>query len=135
VEGVASAEAALLTAPTAFGDVGRIEQTSTTNVNDVGSIRLIAGLRYNFIGLVEGGATKDKAHADCRRHQALEQIRGQTQYRALAAKVKLVDESLPEADKILATVTADLEARRTTAPEATATRLRVEELHRISSDT
>lgn len=135
VEGVASAEAALLTAPTAFGDFGRIEQTSTTAVNDVGSIRLIAGMRYNFIGLLEGSATKGRAHADCRRHEALESIRGQTLYRALAAKQKIIDAALPDADKLLAAVTADLEARRITAPEATATRLRVEELHRISSDT
>jgi hypothetical protein len=135
VEGVASAEAALLTAPQAFGEVGRIEQTSTTAVNDVGSIRLIAGVRYNFIGLLEGSATKDRAHADCRRHEALESIRGQTLYRALAAKLKIIDAALPDADKVLAGVTAELEARRTTAPEATATRLRVEELHRISSDT
>jgi hypothetical protein len=134
VQGVASAEAALLRSPVAFGEFGRIEQTSTTAAQDVGQLRLIAGLRYNFIGIVEGGATTDRAAADCRRHQALEGIRGQTQYRAVAARLKIIDDALPEADKVLAGVTADLEARRTTVPEATAMRLRVEELHRISSD-
>src|SRR5262249_9473281 len=46
----------------------------------------------------------------------------------------VLDEALGEAEKILKSQTADLEARRTTAQEATATRLRVEELRALSAD-
>lgn len=42
---------------------------------------------------------------------------------------------MPEAEKLLAQANSDLGARRTTAQEATATRLRVEELRRLALDT
>jgi hypothetical protein len=119
-----------------FAEIGRLEQPSNSiNPVEVGELRFIGGVRYRLTGVLEGNATKARARAECRRHQALAQIRGQTAYRALEAKAKLLDGALPEADKILAQVNADFEARRTTAPEATATRLRVEELRRIASDT
>ena len=47
----------------------------------------------------------------------------------------MLDLALVEAEKILAQTTADLDARRTTAQEATATRLRVEELRRLAAQT
>jgi hypothetical protein len=83
----------------------------------------------------QGLANKDHGHADCRRHHALEQVRGETHARALAAKAKVLDAALAEAEQILKAVEADLEGRRTTAQEATATRLRVEELRALSADT
>ena len=137
VEGAASAEAALLYAPDVFAEIGRIEQASSSSVpgTDVGTYRFIGGIRWRLSGLYEASATKGRANADCRRHKALEQIRGQTLFTALDAKVKVIDAALPEAEKILAQVNADFEARRTTAPEATATRLRVEDLRRLSADT
>ncbi|MBX3159000.1 MAG: hypothetical protein KF773_23740 [Deltaproteobacteria bacterium] len=136
VVGRASADAALMYAPQVFAEIGRLEQPSNSiNPVEVGEFRFIGGVRYRLTGILEGNATKERAFAECRRHQALEQIRGQTLYRALDAKAKLLDGALPEAEKILAQVNADFEARRTTAPEATATRLRVEELRRIANDT
>jgi hypothetical protein len=123
-------------APQVFGEIGRLEQPSNSiNPVEVGEFRFIGGLRYRLTGILEGSATKSRASAECRRHQALEQIRGQTLYRALEAKAKILEGALPEADKILAQVNTDFDARRTTAPEATATRLRVEDLRRVSNDT
>jgi hypothetical protein len=137
VEGVASAESAVMFAPEVFGQFGKIEQASTSvqPAVDPGSTRFIGGVRWRLTGLYEGAATRARAKADCRRHTALEQIRGETLYRALEARVKVIDGALPEAEKLLGQVGADLDARRTTAQEATATRLRVEELRRISTET
>jgi hypothetical protein len=136
VEGVAAAQGALKLAPQVFTEFGYIEQSIASTNPDVqgNGLRLLAGLKYQLTGIYEGSVIKDRASADCRRHQALEQVRGETQYRALDARVHVLDAAIAETDKLLATVTADLEARRTTAQEATATRLRVEELRQLSTD-
>ena len=136
VEGVAAAQSALKLAPQAFSEFGYIEQSiaSTNPALQGNGLRLAAGLKYQLTGLYEGPVIQDHAKADCRRHQALEQVRGETLYRALDARVKVLDAALVEADKLLAAVTADLEARRTTAQEATAMRLRVEELRQLSTE-
>ena len=137
VEGVASAEAAIMFAPEVFGQFGKIEQASTSvqPAVDAGSTRFIGGVRWRLSGIYEGAATRARAKADCRRHTALEQIRGETLYRALEARAKVIDGAMQEAEKILGQVGADMEARRTTAQEATATRLRVEELRRLATET
>ena len=137
VEGVASAEAAIMFSPEVFAQFGKIEQASTSvqPAVDPGSTRFIGGVRWRLSGIYEGAATRARAKADCRRHTALEQIRGETLYRALAARAKVIDGALPDAEKLLGQVSADMEARRTTAQEATATRLRVEELRRIATET
>jgi hypothetical protein len=137
VENAASAESAVLSFPEVFADVGRIEQSSQSVQpgDQPGDIRFIGGLRWRLSGIYEGSAVRGRAKAECKRHTALEQIRGETLYRAFEARANVIDQAMPEAEKILRTVSADLDARRTTAQEATATRLRVEELRRISTDT
>jgi hypothetical protein len=137
VEGVADAESAVLFAPEIFADFGRIEQSSVSVQpgQDPGTLRLIAGARLSLSGIYQGIQTRGRAKAECKRHTALEQIRGETLFRAFEARANVLDAALPEAEKLLATVTSDLEARRTTAQEATATRLRVEELRRVSTET
>jgi hypothetical protein len=136
VEGVASATAAPLVAPEAFGQFGYIEQApfainpSTTSDN----LRAIGGVRYSLTNLYGGLAWKDRGHADCRRHSALLRVRGASAARALAARVAVYDDAQPEADKIMNEVESDMQARRTTAQEATATRLRVEELRALTAD-
>lgn len=137
VQGVASAESALLFSPELFARFGYIEQSAATASPDVSeeNARFIGGIRYKVSGIYEGFAVKNRAKADCRRHQALEQVRGGTLYRALEARAKVLEDALGEAEKLLRQTNADLEARRTTAQEATATRLRVDELRRIATDT
>src|SRR6187402_427353 len=67
--------------------------------------------------------------------QAFEHVRGETIFRALEARAKVLEEALPQAEKMLAQSTADFEARRSTAQEATATRVRVEDLRRTAMET
>ncbi|MDB4953924.1 MAG: hypothetical protein JWO36_1493 [Myxococcales bacterium] len=136
VEGVASATSAALVAPQLFGQFGYVEQPPfAINPSTNSGLRLIAGVRFSFTGVYQGVTTKDHAKADCARHQSLESIRGETQARALSARAKIIDAALLEADKILGQSDADMQARRTTAQEATATRLRVEELRELSAET
>ena len=136
VEGTASSQAAALFAPEVFGSVGYVEQGpgSVTPDQDTKGLRYIAGVRLKLSGIYEGIATKDRAGADCRRHKAFDQIRGETASRAIAARVAVLDDALADAEKILRVDEADFAARRTTAQEATATRVRVEELRELAAE-
>ena len=137
VEGVAAANSAVLFAPTVYTQFGLVEQSAGAAAPDVnsGGLRLIAGVRVSFDGIYKGLATRDRARADCRRHNALEQVRGETAYTALDARVQVLDKALAESEKILKQTAQDFDARRMTAQEATATRLRVEELRQLATQT
>jgi hypothetical protein len=136
VEGAAAASAATLFSPQLFGQFGYIEQPTFAEVpgTDTSSLRVIGGLRYSITNIFAGSATKRRAAADCRRHRAIATVRGGTEATAITARLKVLDEAQAEADRILAAVSADLEARRVTAPEALATRLRVDELRGLASN-
>ena len=135
VEGVAQATSATQFAPQIIGVFGYVEQApSQVAPSQSSTLRFIGGVNYRLTGIYEGFAVKDHAHADCRRHTALEQVRGETASRALAAKAKVLDDAIIEADKVMKQTQADFESRRTTAQETTAMRLRVEELRALSAD-
>lgn len=136
VEGTASATAAPLFAPEVFGQFGNVEQLpfAVTPSEDTSNLRALAGVRYSLTNIYAGMATKSRASAECRRHRALIAVRGATAARALTARVRVLDEARAEADRILAATQADLEANRTTLPEATATRMRVEELRTLAAN-
>jgi hypothetical protein len=136
IEGTADATAATLMTPQLFGQFGYIEQPSFAVAPSGTSenLRAIGGVRYSLTNIYAGKVTKTRAGADCRRHDALSVLRGATAARALAARVQVLDAAQAEADKILNDSQAALEGRRTTAQEATATRLRVEELRTLTAD-
>ena len=135
VHGVASATSDVLMSPTLIGLFGYVDQgIASATVNPNNTLRAIAGFKYSFSGAYQGAATRSHADADCKRHNALEQVRGETTARALAARIKVLDEALSQAEQILKETNADYEARRTTAQEATALRLRVEELRGLAAD-
>jgi hypothetical protein len=139
VEGTAAAESATLFAPEAFAQVGYIELNSVSSAGsapevDNNGTRFVGGVRWRLSGILEGSATKARASADCAKHRAFEQVRGDTVRAALEARGKVYEAAIPEAEKILAATNADFEARRATAQEAMATRLRVEELRRAASE-
>ena len=137
VLGVAHAESARRFSPDVFGTFGFVEQSPSSvnpSVQSDGSLRFIGGLRFSLSNVYEGLALRERAKADCKRHEAVDQVRSETMHQALEARLKVYEEALPEADKVLAQVRADMSDRRTTAQEATATRLRVEELRRLATD-
>jgi len=136
IRGVADAESALAFSPELFGQFGRIEQASSSAVTtEPGSLRFIGGLRYRLTGIYEGAALRGRASADCRRHEAFEHVRSATVYRALEARAKVLEDALPEADKLLAQSAADLESHRATSQDATALRIRVDDLRRAAMET
>lgn len=138
VNGVAAAESAVSFGPELFGTFGYVEQSPTSTNPDLQSekgLRFIGGVRYSITGVFEGIATKGRAKADCRRHVAFEQVRGETEYRAISARLAILEGALDEADKLLQQSNADMEARRTTAQESNATRIRVDELRRLTAET
>jgi hypothetical protein len=136
VEGVANAQAAIQMSPELIGSLGYVEQPPASAAPDATQkgLRLIAGVRYKLSGLYEGSATRKRAKADCRRFRAFEQVRGETTSRAIAARLEVLNNALKEAEKILRTDEQDFAARRTTAQEATATRVRVEELRELAAE-
>src|SRR4051794_40861680 len=136
VEGVAKSQSAINFSPELIGSFGYVEQPPDSVNPDATTkgLRLIAGVRYKVSGIYEGIAVQDRAKADCRRHRAFEQVRGETASRAIAARLKVLDDAIAEAEKMLATDDADFSAHRTTAQEATATRMRVEELRQLAAD-
>ena len=140
VEGTASAQAATLFAPELFAQLGYIE-LNTLGGGAVGpdidnnGTRFVGGVRWRLTGIYEGIATKSRASADCARYRASEQLRDGTVRDALVARMQIYQAALPEAEKILAATNADFEARRATAQEAMATRLRVEEIRRAAAET
>ncbi len=137
VQGVADAQSATLFAPEVFTSVGYVDQPETVMVPDSASndVRITAGLRYRLSGIYEGMITKKRAKADCRRHEALDQVQGDTTFRALEARAKVLDDAMARAEKMLAGANADLDKRRATAQEVTATRLRVDELRELAAET
>jgi len=134
VEGAAAAQADLLQAPTAFASLGYVKEPTGAGAVTSGT-RGALGLQYNFVGIASGSATRARAEADCKRHQALDRVQGETVYRALRAKKKIYDEAMAEADKMMAIAAEDLRQHRTVAQDVVAMRVRVNELHDLQSDT
>lgn len=137
VQGVAAADAAVLIAPDVFAQFGYIEQSPVATNPDVGvsGLRLIGGVRVRLDGVYKGLETRARATAECRRHAAFAAVTSEPTAAALVARVAVLDGALGAAETLLAQVNADAEAHRTTAQEASATRLRIDELRRLAEDT
>ena len=127
---VAAAERATLVAPEVFASFGYVEQpaaaaTPTTTSDD---LRLTLGVRYSLGELYQGAVVGQRADATCRRHLALARVQALPQRRALAARARVLDAALADAARALDQAAGDLAARRATAQEVTAIRLRVDQL-------
>jgi hypothetical protein len=146
VRGAAAAQRALLWAPEIFGNVGYLDQQTGITVapdrSRTDAVRVTAGLRYGLSGAYEGSALSARADADCRRQQALATvtrslgaIESGAARAALLARARVLEKSLVEANALFEQALADLAARRTTAPEVTTLRLRLDELREMSAAT
>jgi hypothetical protein len=137
VEGAADAESDLLYAPSAYGGIGYVKSPTVTSAAEAVTAggRVVAGLSYNFIGILQGNATRDRGRADCRRHQALDRVQGETLFRALDARLRVFEGSRAEGERILAQAAEDLRARRATVQDVVALRLRMDELRDLAADT
>jgi hypothetical protein len=137
VKAVAAADSATLIAPELFTSFGYVEQPNAAAVPGTTSddLRLTLGVRYSLGDLYEGAVVRQRASADCRRERALAQVQTVPQRRALAARAKVLDAAMNEASKILDEADDDMRARRATAQEVMATRLRVDQLRSLTAET
>jgi hypothetical protein len=137
VKAVAAAEAATLIAPEVFTSFGYVEQPAAAAIPSTTSddLRFTLGVKYSLGNFFEGVVTRQRANADCRRRRALANVQTVPQRRALAARVKVLDAAMDEATKLLDEADDDMRARRATAQEVMATRLRVEQLRALTAAT
>jgi hypothetical protein len=138
VQAVAEAQSDLLFAPRVFGTFGYTKQPDDTTVVDpvvTAGPRVTAGIDYELTNIVKGSATRGRARAECKRHASLEQIASAPAYRALEARARVLEAALPEADRILAQVEAEVTERLATEKELIATRLRADELRSLARET
>ena len=137
VQGVAAADSVVMIAPDVFAQFGYIEQSPVATNPDVGvdGLRLVTGVRLRLDGIYKGLETRERAAADCKRHAALAAVTSEPTAAGLAARAAVLDGALDDAEKLLGQVNADAEAHRSTAQEASATRLRIDELRRLAEDT
>ncbi|WP_434390507.1 hypothetical protein [Melittangium boletus] len=146
VRGVARAESALLMAPQVFASAGVVNagDLSGTASLPLGrpAPRLSAGLDYDVVGLYRGMTLRGRAEAECARHQALAGLRlallrGRDVglEAALDARARILEESLPDAGKLLADLNADVKAGLATLSELNALRLRLDALTALAHET
>lgn len=130
VQGVAASESALLLAPDLFTSFGYVDQlnVAATPGGSSDDLRFTLGFTYRLSGLYQARLVRQRARAECARHNALSAVNGETTHRALSAKAEVLEQAMTEADRMLSRATDDLERRRTTRQELIATRLRVEAL-------
>jgi len=137
VQAVASAESAVDLAPELFGTFGYMKQADEDGFGDpilTTGPRLTAGVRYRLTGILEGSATRGRARAECDRHRALGRVQGASTYGAVAARAKLLDAALPEAEQILGKLTGDVKEKLATEQELVAMRLRLAELRKLATE-
>lgn len=137
VKAVAAAQSATLVAPEVFTSFGYVEQPAAAAIPTTTSddLRFTLGVKYSLGNLYEGAVTRQRADADCRRQRALASVQTVPARRALAARAKVLDAAMDEASKLLSEADADMRARRATAQEVMATRLRVEQLRALRAET
>ena len=130
VEGVAASESALLFSPAVFASLGFLDQGPIAIAPEAtgDDMRITAGVSYRITGVIEGIAVRRRARAECRRHRALARVGDATLRRALEARAAVLEEALGRSDRLLDRTERDLAGRRVTAQDATALRLRVDEL-------
>lgn len=134
---VAAAQSATLVAPELFTSFGYVEQPAAAAIPSTTSddLRFTLGVKYSLGNLFEGAVVRQRAGADCRRQEALAGVERVPQRRALAARARVLDAAMDEASKLLAEADDDMRARRATAQEVMATRLRVEQLRALAAAT
>ena len=137
VEGVAASESALLFSPAVFASLGFLDQGPIAIAPEAtgDDMRITAGVSYRITGVFEGIAVRRRARAECRRHRALARVGDETVRRALEARYAVLEKALGRSDRLLDRVERDLAQRRVTAQDATALRLRVDELRALAART
>jgi hypothetical protein len=137
VNGVADANTALLVAPELFISLGVINAGEAEGGTPLGSPkgRLTLGVEYDFVELWKGLDLQDRAAAECRRYKARSALESAVRAGgevgaapALAARARVLAESLPHAERLLEGLREEVREAAATRDEVDVVRLRLDEL-------
>lgn len=133
---VAAAEADLLAAPELFVTAGYTQQPAILwgEVATTAQPRVVAGVQLGVMRIAAASATRGRATAECRRHDAEERIARGPIARALAARISVLDGALVEGDAMVAKLAAEVDQQLATRPELIAARLRLDELRALAGE-
>ena len=146
VRGVSDAEAAVLLAPDVFASVGVVNAGEADGSGGVPlggpTPRLTAGLSYDVVGLYRGLTVRRRAEAECERYRAFSALRAAVMRgpdvgaeAALAARARVLEAALPEAEQLLASLREDMKEGRATLDELNALQLRLDGLRALAHET
>ena len=146
VRGVGEAESAVLLAPDVFASVGVVNAGEAGGSGGVSlgspTPRLTAGLSYDVVGLYRALALRRRAEAECERYRAISALRAAVKRgpdvgieAALAARERVLEGTLPEAEQLLASLREDVKEGRATIEELNALRLRLDGLRALAHET
>jgi hypothetical protein len=146
VRGVADAEAALEFAPELFAGFGAVNAGEADGGGGVPlgepTLRVTAGVGYDFVGLYRGRTLRKRAEAECRRQRAValleaavRQGSGLGEEAALEARAKVLRDGLPRAEELVASLRNELREGRTTLEELNAVQVRLDNLRALATST
>jgi hypothetical protein len=147
VRGVTDAEAAVLLGPEIFASAGAVnagEATGGSGGVPLGSPtpRLTAGVGYDLVGAYRGVTLRRRAEAECQRHRALSALQAALQAGpdigaapALAARRRVLETAIPEGERLIESLRADLREGRATVEELNVLQIRLDALRALMSET
>jgi hypothetical protein len=95
---------------------------------------VLAGVQLAVMRIAAGSATRGRAAAECRRHDAADRIARGPTGRALAAQISVLDGALVEGEAMIAKLAVEVDQQLTTRPELIAARLRLDELRALAAE-
>lgn len=136
VRAVAAAEADLLAGPELFVTAGYTQQPAILfgEVATSAQPRLLGGVRLDVMRLAAASATRGRADAECRRHDADTRIATGPEARGRAAQVAVLDGALADGEAMLARLAAEVDQQVATRPDLIAARLRLDELRALAAE-
>lgn len=147
IRSVTDSETAVLLAPEVFASAGVVnagEATSGAGDAPLGTpkLRITAGLGYELAGVYRGVTLRRRAEAECHSHQALQALQAALETGpdagagpALKARLAVLEAALPEGERLVEALRADMREGRATLEELNAVQLRVDALHALAADT
>ncbi|WP_044185430.1 hypothetical protein [Hyalangium minutum] len=147
IRGVTDSETAVLLAPEVFASTGMVnagEATSGAGSAPLGEpkLRITAGLGYELVGVYRGMTIRQRAEAECRRHQAILALQSALASGpdagagpALKARLAVLEPALPEGERMVESLRTDVREGRATLEELDALQLRLDALRALAADT
>lgn len=140
-------ETAVLLAPEVFASTGVVnvgEATSGAGGVPLGTpkLRITAGVAYELAGVYRGLTLRQRAEAECHRHQAVSALQAALDAGpdavtapALKARLAVLEAALPEGERLVEALQADVREGRATLEELNVLQIRLDALRALAADT